>query len=200
MNLSVSPQVRIVALAALVAMLGLAVVVFTLGRRSSNPSSAAQSAQPEVVPHSQETPGLIPAPSQHATPAPAQPAVKPAVIKPRVSPAQKAALAEGWPRPLAKVIAANRVVVLEIYSSDAPLDEQAVAEARAGASQVGAAFYTVDVASEGTAATRAILRKADTLSAPATLILRRPGTVFVQLDGFQDQGSVAQAAANAALS
>jgi hypothetical protein len=197
MNLSVSPQVRIVALAALVAMLGLAVVVFTLGRRSSN------SAQPAaVVPHKAVTPGLIPAPApaRNAAPAPARPAVKPVAHKPRVSPAVTAALHQGWPRALAKVIAANKVVVVEVYSSDAPLDQQALAEASAGANQAGAAVFSVNVANDGDAANRAILRKAETLSTPATLILRRPGTIFVRLDGFQDQASVAQAAVNAALS
>ena len=39
-----------------------------------------------------------------------------------------------------------------------------------------------------------------TVGAPVTLILRRPGKIFVRFDGFQDQASVAQATANAALS
>ena len=37
------------------------------------------------------------------------------------------------------------------------------------------------------------------LQDPAVLVFRRPGTMFVQLNGFADKDTVAQAAANAAL-
>jgi hypothetical protein len=194
-NVTVSPQIRIVALAGLVALVGLATLVFMLSRHGVSSSSS-----PSVTPGG----GATARPHVTQTPVPAHPAAKPAVkhpaAKPHVSPAVTAALHQGWPKPVAEVLASNRVVVIEFYSSDAPLDRQALAEATAGAQQAGVGFYPVDVTTNGDAAMRAILRKSDTLTSPTTIVLRRPGTIAVRLDGFQDQASVAQAAVDAGLS
>src|SRR5438045_3430703 len=99
MNLNVSPQIRVVVLAGLVALLGLAVLLFAFGHRS--PSATPSTPTP--------TPGLVPAtthtgPAVHGHVQPAaqsRPVAKHAVKAPRVAPAVKAALAQGWPRVLA---------------------------------------------------------------------------------------------------
>lgn len=189
MNVNVSPQMRIVALAGLLAALGLMVVVFSLSRHSS-----AQSSKPAPAPN------RVARPQAHVkTPAPAKPAQRPTVPQHRVNPVVTAALAAGWPKVVAKSLAANKVVLVELYSSEAPLDVDSLAEVNAGARQAGVPVVALDVSRKADSATRAILKKVGTLNSPALLVLRRPGTVFVHLEGFQDQASVAQAAANAAF-
>jgi hypothetical protein len=188
MNLSVSPQIRIVALVGLVAVLGLMATAVALSRHgTSSPSGAAA---PRVAPHHVRPAGPVTAPQ---TPS------KPAVPRHRVNPFVAAAVAQGWPHPLATMFATNRVVVVEVYSSDSGLDLQALDEATAAARLVGAGLYAVDVGRKKTdRVARVIARKLGVLTSPATLVLRRPGSLFVRLDGFQDQTSVAQAATNAA--
>ncbi len=192
MNVNVSPQMRIVALAGLLAVLGLMVVVFTLSRHS-----AAKSSEP--------TPGLVPhqpvRPQVHVKPAPApvKPAERPTVPRHRVNPVVTAALAAGWPKVVAKPLADSKVVLVELYSSEAPLDVAALAEVRGGARQAGVPVVALDVSRKADSSTRTILKKLGTLNSPTALFVQRPGTLFVRLEGFQDQSSVAQAAANAAF-
>jgi hypothetical protein len=68
-------------------------------------------------------------------------------------------------------------------------------EAAAGARASGAAFVTVDVSKEREA--RPFALKLGVLEAPTVLVFKRPGDVFVRLDGFADLDVVAQAAENA---
>jgi len=69
------------------------------------------------------------------------------------------------------------------------------AEAEAGAGDAGAGFVTLDAlhAKQGGALTA----KLGVLEAPAVLVYRRPDSLFVQLEGFADRETVAQAALNA---
>jgi hypothetical protein len=202
MNLSVSPQMRVVALAGLLAALCLALAVFMLGRRHGSTSSPtpSASASTHVTPHVR--------PHTKAAAAPSRPAVRPtpaATRKPRplsrpaVPATVRAALAAGWPKPIAKAFAHSKVVVAVVYSSESALDRDALAEATAAAAQLGAAVVSLDVSSNADSATRQVLEKIGMLDSPATLVLRRPGTLFVQLDGYSDKATVAQAVANAAF-
>jgi hypothetical protein len=193
MSFSTSPHIRIIALVGVAAVLGLMVVVIGLSRHSSQTSAPVSLPVHRLHPKVKASP----APPRRA---PVRPAQRPAAPRQRPNPFVRAALAQGWPRPVARLLGRNKVVVLELYSTDAPLDVQALDEAKAGAAQAGVVLLPVDVSRKKTDKfTRAVLRKVTVLSSPSTVVVRRPGTVFVKLDGFQDQVSVAQAAANAAV-
>ena len=75
------------------------------------------------------------------------------------------------------------------------MDELAAAEAEAGAKLGGAGFLALNVLNEGVA--RTLLTKLDTATEPSLLVLKRSGEVALELNGFVDRETVAQAAANA---
>ena len=91
----------------------------------------------------------------------------------------------------------HSVVVVSVYTPDADVDALSVAEARAAATDVGAAFLAVDVYSTRQIAALAI--DYDFRDAPATLVFRRGGKLAAVFDGYADRGLVAQAAKDAAL-
>jgi hypothetical protein len=190
MNLSVSPQIRLVALVGVLALLGLSVTVFALGRRSTTHTGAPAAVAPSPV-----RPHAVGSPVQTPSPAGSRPAAHAALVNPVVA----AARAQGWPLSIARAFVGHRVVAVELYSSDAPLDRDALAEASAGTKRVGAILVPLDVSLGRDAAARAVLHKIGVVDSPALLVLHRPGTVFARLDGFQDQGSVSQAVANASV-
>lgn len=183
MNVTVSSQMRVVALAGLVAVLGLAATILVLGSRSS---SSPESTVP-VQPARAKSPGAQ---------APAPPVQRAA---PAVRPAVRAALDAGLPARVARAFARHKVVVVELYSNEAPLDRLALAEAQAGARTAGVGFVAIDVTARRETATRALATKLGILEAPAVLVFRRPGTLSLRIHGFSDHETVAQAAANAAV-
>jgi hypothetical protein len=115
-----------------------------------------------------------------ATPKPARPKIK---------------LNAGLPPALARALTARPVAVVAFVTPDARLDEMAANEAAAGARAGGAAFVSVDVSKERAA--RPFALKLGVLQAPTVLVFKRPGNLFVRLDGFADLDVVAQAAENA---
>jgi hypothetical protein len=163
------------------------------------------------------------APSKLATPAPvkkpapvkakAKPAAKASVKKPVVKPAAKpvpvvpakpappAAPAakpvdeSDLPKVLSAALAGHRVVVVGLYDPDSPVDEMALAEARAGARAAGAGFVALNVFAE--AQSRPLVELLGTLESPGVLVYRRPEVLFARIGGFADSETVAQAAANA---
>jgi hypothetical protein len=146
---------------------------------------------------------LAPLPRLHApkasTKAPAKvKAVPTAKAKAKPKPARpKVKLNAGLPPALARALTARPVAVVAFVTPDARLDEMAASEAAAGARAGGAAFVSVDVSKERT--TRPFALKLGVLQAPTVLIFKRPGNLFVRLDGFADLDVVAQAAENAQL-
>ena len=191
MTRSVSPQMRIVVLAGFLVLAGLALAVFTLSRRSQSSTPASPAKPHHARAHS------APAQARPAPPA-RRPSTKP-VARPKPAGPVTIALAHGWPVKIARAFARSRVVLVEIYSSDAPLDRDALREARAGAAQTRSAVVALDVSARADSATRKVIQKLGMVDSPAMLVLRRPGTLFVQLDGYSDKDTVAQAASNAAL-
>jgi len=146
---------------------------------------------------------LAPLPRLHApkTPTKAAPLTKPAQpTKPKPTRPAKPArppvkLNAGLPPALARALTARPVAVVAFVTPDARLDEMAADEAAAGARAGGAAFVTVDVSEEAVA--RPFALKLGVLEAPTVLVFKRPGNLFVRLDGFADLDVVAQAAENA---
>jgi hypothetical protein len=108
--------------------------------------------------------------------------------------AQKIQLDPSLPAPLRHALLHSRVVVAVLYAPDAPGDADAVSEARKGAHAAKVGFTVLNVRKEKIA--RAVAQQVDGASDPAVLVVRRPGTVAVKLDGYVDADVVAQAAAN----
>lgn len=170
MNLSVSPPIRI--LAVLGGLLAVAAGLFAFMQRPSESPPAAPAAVGKPAPvASKPTPA----------PAPVQPAVK---------------LDSGLPPALAAALTQEKVVVVSLYVPGARVDELATAEARAGAELGGAGFLALNVLDEASAGP--LLDKVGVLDDPSLLVFTRPGVVAVQIAGFADRETVAQAAASAA--
>jgi hypothetical protein len=74
-------------------------------------------------------------------------------------------------------------------------DADVLAAARQGAQRSGAAFASLDVASARTA--RALSRWQSGASDPAVLVVRRPGRVVGEIDGWSDATMVAELVASA---
>jgi hypothetical protein len=103
----------------------------------------------------------------------------------------------GLPSTISAAFWGRKVVVVALYAPDVPLDEMAVAEARAGASAAGVGFVALNVLHESQA--RPLTKLLGVLEDPGVLVFRRPGDLFLRLSGYADQQTVAQAARNAAL-
>jgi hypothetical protein len=99
----------------------------------------------------------------------------------------------GLPAVLRRALAKHPVVVAVLFSSGVPGDEDAVAAARQGAGTAHAGFAALDVGKEAYA--RAAALKLDSTAAPAVVVIRRPGTVSVVLQGYADAQLIAQVAA-----
>jgi hypothetical protein len=132
-----------------------------------------------------EAPNAKPGKPAPAKPAPAKPAP---VVNPVVPPT-------GFPVAVDKALREHSVVVVSLVMPGARVDELAAAEAAAGAKLGGAGFLALNVLNERVA--RALLTKLATATEPSLLILKRSGEVALELNGFVDRETVAQAALNA---
>ena len=193
MNLSlssVSPQIRALALFGVAAVLGLVVVVVGLSRKPATSGTSAQPVQHVGRVHR----------AHRTKPAPARPARPHRHVHARrpLAAVVQAAVAQGLPLPLAKQFHRHEAVVVELYSSDAPVDKLALAEAKTGAKAAKAGFLPVNVIARKDAVARALAAKLGVLHAPVLLVFKRPGVVAVRINGFSDDKTVAQAAVNAA--
>jgi len=100
------------------------------------------------------------------------------------------------PLVLHRALERRAVVVVSVVVGSGAAEAASVSEARAAASSAGSGFLRVDVSRRGNARAFAKILGADTMT-PATLIVKRPGSVFVRLDGYNDRAVVAQAVGNA---
>jgi hypothetical protein len=200
-NLTVSPQIRIVAIVGMIAALGLGASMFMLGGHSSktNTQSAATTAVRRHAPPAK--PVTTPA-KQHASAKP-HTATK-HVAKPAHHHASKPAKFHGnpvyaqLPRALQWELAHHKVVVVSLYNPSSDTDAISVAEAHAGAVEAGAGFLLVNVLDNSVAGILTGLRPdGSLLPDPGVLVYRAPGNVAIELDGFNDRDTVAQAAKNA---
>jgi hypothetical protein len=176
----------------LFAVLAAAVGLFMLSR---GPATSTASTDSVLAPLPRVA---APKPTKPAKPArPAQVDAKPRPARPvRSKPAKpKVKLNPGLPAALNRALTARPVAVVSLVTPDAGLDQLAAKEAAAGASAAGASFMTVDVSKERQAKPFAVML--GVLDAPSVLVFKRPGELFVQLDGFADLDIVAQAADNA---
>lgn len=189
--MSSKPRLRVVGLAAGLAVLALAAGFFLLsGGQDSSTAATAQT----IVPLSKRSHPKV---GKHAAkpvahkPASKKPVrKKPAVKKPVVS-------EDGLPGALAAALASHRVVVVSLYAPNVELDDMALREARAGAAASGAGFVALDVLNESQS--KPLTKKLGVLEDPAVLVFRRPSEVVIRFSGFADKQTVAQAARNAGL-
>jgi len=185
----ISPPVRILAI-----VLVLAGVAGMLMLRTMGPS-----AEPVVVAQPVQTPAKAPAKTVKTAPKPrpAKVAAPKPINAPAPKPAAKPAVPRtGFPGVVDRALREHEVLVLSLVVPGARVDELAAAEAEAGAKLGGAGFLALNVLNEDVA--RALLAKLDVVEEPSVLVLRRSGEVALELTGFVDRETVAQAAANAA--
>jgi hypothetical protein len=200
-NLTVSPQIKILALVGLLAAVGLAASMFVLGGSTKTPTVAAHTpAKPHTpVRHVAKPRTTVPAhvPAKHAT---KTHTVSHARTHKKAKPARfhgNAVYAQ-LPKPLQWQLAHHKVVVVSFYNPSSSVDAISVAEAHAGATDAGAGFLLVSVLDNKVAGIlTALLPGGGLLPDPGVIIYRAPGDIALRLDGFADRASVAQAATNA---
>jgi hypothetical protein len=213
MALTVSPQIRIVALIGLLLALGFGGAMKFMGGGAGSPTAVVPSQNPAVSqaravaarasaraksPTSSAPAARTTAPATHkAVQAKPKASPTPAATTPKVVRAPKQvspALAAGLPLSLAQALAANQVVVAAVYNPQSAVDGIAFAEARAGAALAGAGFVGLNVLSQ--AEVGKLTEQLGLLPDPAVLIFTRPATVVAKLKVFADKETVAQAAYN----
>ena len=171
MALSLNPRLRALLIVGLLALAALAAGVMVLGRAQPESEAAPKpSGERPAAPRTQQAPAPKPAPAPQAE-------------------------GDRLPVAITEALAANRVVVVSLYTPKAKVDTLAMREASAGAALAGAIFVAVDVS---TSQVDSLSKRYGVLHDPAVLVLRPPGDLIVRIDGFADRDTVAQAAANAA--
>jgi hypothetical protein len=206
-NLTVSPQIKILALVGLLAAVGLAASMFVLGGSSKKTETAAASTPAVRTPvkthatrvHTQAKPTTK---KHHVAPAATKPATKTHATathhtaKPKGFHGNK--VYAQLPRALQWQLAHHKVVVVSFYNPSSEVDAISVAEAHAGATDAGAGFLLVSVLDNKVAGIlTALLPGGGLLPDPGVFVYRAPGNVALRLDGFADRSAVAQAATNA---
>jgi hypothetical protein len=204
-NLTLSPQIRIVALVGALAVVGLAGSMLVLNRGGSSSDSVAGSTaavvtRPSRLPvKAHARPAVTPKPAVHAK---THAAVKHHAV--RVHHARKPAGFHGnrvyaqLPQPLQWQLAHHKIVVVSVYNPQSDVDSISVAEAHAGAVDAHAGFLLVSVLDNKVAGIlTALLPGGGLLPDPGVLVYRAPGDIALRLDGFADRAAVAQAATNA---
>jgi hypothetical protein len=202
-NLTVSPQIKVLALVGLLAALGLGASMFVLGGHSSKTETTAPATTAAVQQHT--TPVK---PATTTTSTPTKHVTKPATTtkhhrqvakaKPKPNVFRGNAVYAQLPAPLQWQLAHHKVVVVSLYNPRANVDAISVAEAHAGAVDAGAGFLLVDVLDNKVAGIlTALLPGGGLLPDPGVLVYKAPGDVVIRLDGFNDRETVAQAATNA---
>jgi hypothetical protein len=201
-NLTVSPQIKILALVGLLAAVALAASMFVLGGSSKKTPTVAAHVPAKAhtpVRHTTKPRATVPA---HA---PAKPVTKTHTVShakahKKVKPARfhgNPVYAQ-LPKPLQWQLAHHKVVVVSFYNPSSSVDAISVAEAHAGATDAGAGFLLVSVLDNKVAGIlTALLPGGGLLPDPGVIIYRAPGDIALRLDGFADRASVAQAATNA---
>ena len=212
MNLTLSPQIKILALVGLLAAVALAASMLVLGHGSKTAPTKAAATHTRATPHApakaQTKPRVSPTPAKSHTSTKRKAKV---VAASRAHAKQtshaKHAKAPGFrgnpvyatlPQPLQWALAHHRVVVVSVYNPKSDVDAISVAEAHAGAVDAGVGFLLVSVLDNKVAGIlTALLPGGGLLPDPGVLIYRAPGDIALRLDGFADRASVAQAATNA---
>ena len=128
---------------------------------------------------------------------------KAAVAPPKVAKKTDAAT-DGMPAELSTALSEHVVVVVSLVVPDAPVDEMAYQEAKAGAARAHAGFVRISASSNDDVQALSTLVGASAqpgnrlLDTPAVLVFRQPHDLYVRINGYVDADTITQAAANAA--
>jgi len=167
---------------------------------ASDPAAAAKKpAPPKSHPATKPQPKTTTAPSANTpkvtTPEATARKVSPAA--PKVSPTAQTpgVAANGLPIVIAQALRKQPVLVVALVVPGGDLDEMTIAEARAGAKIAGVGFLTVNVLKSSVG--RPLAQKLGVIQTPSLVVFRRPATVFVRFQGFTDRDTVVQAATSA---
>jgi hypothetical protein len=201
MNLTVSPQIKILALVGLLAAVGLAASMFVLGGSSKKTVTSAVSTPVAQTPaKTHTTPVHTPAKHTAKTHTVVHAAAKPVTKthhKAKPTSFHGNPVYAQLPQALQWQLAHHKVVVVSFYNPSSEVDAISVAEAHAGATDAGAGFLLVSVLNNKVAGIlTALLPGGGLLPDPGVFVYRAPGDVALRLDGFADRASVAQAATN----
>lgn len=172
MSVTLAPPARVAALVGALVLTGLAAIVLLVGRGVLGGDDTAA-----VTP----TPVTKPAATAKATSKPAA-----ARAKPRVS--------SGFPAKIDHALRYSRVVVVSVSMPGGAVDAIVRREARVGAKASRAGFVALSATNER--AISSLVAKTGVLSAPAVVIVKRPGVVATTFS-VTDAGTIAQAVAQA---
>jgi hypothetical protein len=192
--MSSSPRLTVVAPAAGLCVLALGAGFFFMSRGQESSQAATGLTAQQLVQRAKANRKASVPTKKAAKPTAPKRSVAP---KPKPKPKVDRTLNSGLPSAVSSAFHGRKVVVVALYAPDVPLDEMAVAEARAGASAAGVGFVALNVHQESQS--RPLTKLLGVLEDPGVLVFRRPGDVFLRLSGYADQQTVAQAARNAAL-
>jgi hypothetical protein len=212
-NLTVSPQIRVLAAVGLVAAVGLGASMMLLGRSSSKTETHAVSTQAAATTHATTHAAstvATPAKHRHATVPPAKTTKHVSHAKPATAAHHKHVVRKhatrfhgnpvysNLPQALQWQLAHHKIVVVSVYNASSDVDSISVAEAHQGAVDAKVGFLLVNVLDNKVAGIlTALLPGGGLLPDPGVLIYRAPGDIALRLDGFADRDIVAQAATNA---
>jgi hypothetical protein len=207
-SLTISPPIRIAAIAGLLLAVVFGGYTMTLGR--SHSSSSTQTplrtrVTPTTVVHRSASPTKA---ATHKTATTNQKAHAATAAKAKTAAkhtaAKHTAVRRGnlvdatLPQALQWQLSQHKIVVVSVYDPNASVDAISVAEAHAGAVAAGAGFLLVNVLDNSLAGLlTGVLPGGGLLPDPGVLIYRAPGTLALRIDGFADRDAIAQAAANA---
>jgi hypothetical protein len=173
MSFELSTPVKIVALVGLlVAAAAGGLFVLYEGRSTSTPAAV-----PTTPVHVRGPVRTHPAPARHAAPSVPE-------------------LVSGVPAPLVEVLRHNKLAVAVVWAKGDPVAADLLVQARAGAKAAHAPLVILNVGGDGVARQTAGWMNSNIVE-PAVLVVRRPGTIAVELDGYADQTAVAQAVVDA---
>jgi hypothetical protein len=221
-NLTISPPIRIAAIAGLLLAVVFGGYTMTLGRSHSSsaaqtpartqgktvtthrsvPPATAASATPKTAATRHKTHAAAAKTATAAKTTTAKTAVKHRAAKhtaAKHTAARRGNLVDATlPQALQWQLSQHKVVVVSVYDPNASVDAISVAEAHAGAVEAGAGFLLVNVLDDSLAGLlTGVLPGGGLLPDPGVLIYRTPGTLALRIDGFADRDAIAQAATNA---
>jgi hypothetical protein len=188
-ELTLSPQMRVVALVGLLAALALAGGMFFLTRSQADAGAGDLSGSElaQALTPVQKPAAATPVPAATAKPARATAAAR---SKPKPLVAEN-----GVPTAILEALRRSPAAVVSLTAGGADIDRLTLAEAAAAAKSAGVPYVRIDVLQPELG--RAIARTFGVVEAPATLVYQRPTSLFLKLDGYADSATIAQAAENA---
>jgi len=133
--------------------------------------------------------------ARHRTASPSIAVVAQPAAPPHSAPKPEVHLVAGLPAPLHRALEQSRTVVAVLYAPHVRRDVEVLAAGLQGSHDAHVGFAALDVSRRSVALSLAAWQPQ--AADPAVLVVRRPGVVVTELDGWSDRAMVAQAATDA---